>query len=198
MKNLILILFLSCLITSGLFAQKEDKESLKEKTTTKYVEWTLLQLLPSPTLFQDSDGKNARVQFGFQWHFIPLNISFNPNKYVSPMQSFFIYPARRFSGSAEIFVQPELATASFSYAKLSVFGLSAGPRVIIPVFERGENLSVSLGGKYTFRKNFDSGNDHYYGIEGGVYMFGGMFGLQYTQNFNTNTKYNISLYLKYF
>jgi len=198
MKNLKILYLIILLLSANLFAQDDRKETMSENKTAKYVEWTLLQLLPSPTLFQDSDGKNARVQFGFQWHFIPINISFNPNKYVSPVQSFFIYPARRFSGSAEIFVQPELATASFSYAKLRVLGISAGPRIIIPVFEKGENLSISLGGKYTYRKNFGTGNDHYYGVEGGLYMFGGMFGLQYTQNFNTNTKYNISLYLKYF
>ena len=124
--------------------------------------------------------------------------AFNPNKYVSPVQFFFIYPARRFSGSAEIFVQPELATASFSYADLSVFGISSGPRVIIPIADRGENLSISLGGKYTYRKNFNGDKNYYYGIEAGIYIFGGIAGLQYTQNFNSNTKFNISIYLKYF
>jgi hypothetical protein len=193
MKNIKFIIIL--IVLSGkIYSQG----SIAENRTAKYVQWTLLQLLPSPTFYQDSDGKNARIQFGFKWQIIPLNFSFDPNKYVSHFQSFFIYPARRFTGSAEIFVQPELATSSFEYAGLSVFGISAGPRVIIPIIQRGENLSLSLGGKYTYRKDFAGGKNYYYGVEAGIYVLGGILGLQYTQNFNTNTKFNFNLYLKYF
>ncbi len=194
MKNLTLICFILLFLSWDLYSQ----ESIVENKTAKIVQWTILQLLPNPTLYQDSDGKNGRVQFGFKWNITPLSISFNPNKYVSPVQSFFIYPAHRFSGSAEIFIQPELATSSFNYAGLSVFGLSAGPRIILPIIQKGENLAFSIGGKYTYRKNFEDGKNYYYGIEAGIYVIGGILGLQYTQNFNTNTKFNINLYLKYF
>lgn len=175
-----------------------SQDSIVENKKAEIVQWTILQLLPNPALYQDSDGKNARIQFGFKWNIIPLSFSFNPNNYVSPVQSFFIYPARRFSGSIELFVQPELATSSFNYANLSVFGLTAGPRIVLPIIQKGENLAFSIGGKYTYRKNFNGGKNYYYGVEAGIYVIGGILGLQYTQNFNTNTKFNINLYLKYF
>jgi hypothetical protein len=109
-----------------------------------------------------------------------------------------INPVRRFTGSAEIFVQPELAVYSFKYSELSIFGISTGPRIILPIYEKGENLSFSIGGKYTYRKNFSGDKDYYYGVEAGLYFFGGLIGLQYTHNFNTRTKYNFNFYIKYF
>jgi hypothetical protein len=105
---------------------------------------------------------------------------------------------RRFTGSAEIFIDPELVTSSFKYSNISIFGISLGPRVILPLSGKGENLCFSLGGKYTLRKNFDEDKNYYYGAEAGVYFFGGLVGFQFTRNFNTSTKYNISFYLKYF
>lgn len=109
-----------------------------------------------------------------------------------------INPVRRFTGSAELFVQPELATSSFSYSGYTQFGLNTGGRVIIPVQEMGENISMSLGGVYTFRKNSITGESGYPGVEAGVYFVGGMIGLQFTKNFNKNNLYSISFYLKYF
>ena len=192
MKKYFLIIIIFSL-AGNLYTQ-----DLKENKTKKYVTWGLLQLIPSPTFFQDSDNDNARILFGFKWHITPINISFNPNKYVSPVQFLMINPVRRFTGSAEIFLQPELATASFDYSNVSVFGISTGPRIILPIYEKGENLSFSIGGKFTYRKNFSGGKDYYYGAEAGLYIFGGMLGLQYTQNFETNTKYNFNIYIKYF
>jgi hypothetical protein len=186
----IILLFVG---TNHLFSQE-----FPNKEPNKYLSWALLQLIPSPTFYQDSDNDNARIQFGFKWHITPLSISFNPNKYVSPLQSFFIYPARRFSGSLELFVEPELSTASNKYSDLSIFGLSLGPRIILPLSSKGESLCFSLGGKYTYRKNFTDDRNYYYGAEAGIYFFGGLMGFQYTQNFNTKTNYNISLYIKYF
>jgi len=188
-----IFLLLIFFISSNLFPQE-----FPVKGSSKLKSWLLLQLVPSPTFFQDSDNDNARIQFGFKWHITPLSVSFSPNKYVSPVQSFFIYPARRFSGSAELFIDPELATSEFKYSNVSIFGLSAGPRIILPLLAKGENLSISLGGKYTYRKNFEGDKDYYYGAEAGIYFFGGLAGFQYTQNFNTKTNYNINLYLKYF
>lgn len=191
--KIVYMFLIALILPQNLFSQ-----DIKPDNAKKYVSWALMQLIPSPTLFQDSDGKDARMQFGFKWQITPVNISFNPNKYVTPVQFFFINPVRRFTGSAEIFIQPELAISSFKYSNIGVFGLSAGSRILLPLREKGENLSVSLGGKYTYRKNYAEDNNSFYGIEAGVYVFGGIIGLQYTQNFNTNTNYNISLYIKYF
>jgi hypothetical protein len=192
MKKLLLILFLIS------FAETTFSQELTENRKAKYISWTLLQLVPSPALYQDANDENARILFGFKWHITPINISFNANKYVSPVQFFMINPVRRFTGSAEIFIQPELALASFKYSDLSIFGISTGPRIIIPLSEKGENLSFSIAGKFTYRKNFDKGENYYPGVEAGLYIYGGLLGLQYTQNFNTKTNYSFNLYIKYF
>jgi hypothetical protein len=173
-------------------------QNFKEDKTKEYITWSLLQLIPSPTFFQDSDDKNSRVQFGFKWQVIPINISFKANKYVHSTQFFLINPVRRFTGSIEAFVQPEVLTAEFKYSKLKNFGVSTGSRIMFPLVEYGENVSGSIGVKYTFRKNPDEISKGYAGLEAGIYTFGGMIGLQWTQNFNSRTNYNISLYIKYF
>jgi hypothetical protein len=170
----------------------------KENKTKEYVTWGLMQVIPSPTLFQDTDGKNARVQFGFKWQVIPVNIAFKTNKYVSNTQFFMINPVRRFAGSIEAFVQPEITTSEFKYSNIKSYGVSTGSRIMFPLAEYGENLCGSLGMKYTFRKSLDEISKGYAGLEAGIYVFGGMIGLQYTQNFNSRTNYNVSLYIKYF
>jgi hypothetical protein len=192
-KFKIFLIFVILINTPKIFSQ-----DFKENTTKKYITWSLIQLVPSPTLFQDSDGDNSRVQFGLKWQIIPVNISFKTNKYVGNAQFFMINPVRRFTGSIEAFLQPEVTTAEFKYSGIKSLGLSAGSRIIFPLVEYGENLCGSIGMKYTFRKSLIEDKNGYAGLEAGIYTFGGMIGLQYTHNFNSRTNYNISLYLKYF
>lgn len=173
-------------------------QEYKENLTKKYISWALMQAVPNPVLFQDTDGSNSRVQFGLRWNIIPVNISFKTNKYISRYQFFMINPVRRFTGSIEAFVQPEITTAEFKYSQLKSFGLSSGTRIVFPLIEYGENLCGSIGMKYTYRKDREEISKGFTGIEGGIYVFGGMIGVQYTQNFNSRTNYNISLYIKYF
>lgn len=178
-----------------------DKYSYSQdetKTSTKYITWGLLQLVPSPVLLQDSDGKNARVQFGLRWQVIPLNISFRANKYISPAQFFMINPVRKFTGSIELFLQPEWSAASFKYSGYDKFGLAAGSRITFPIKGDGEIFSGSIGGKYTLRKNDLDNSKGYFGIEAGIYAIYGIIGLQFNYNFNSKTKYNVGLYFKYF
>ncbi|MDD5361253.1 MAG: hypothetical protein PHN88_03920 [Ignavibacteria bacterium] len=146
----------------------------------------------------DANDNNARLQFSLRWQITPVNFSFKTNKFVSPVQFFMINPVRRVTGSAELFIQPEIATSGFKYSGFDNFGLNTGARVIIPVQEMGENISMSLGGKYTFRKNSITGDSGYPGVEAGVYFFGGIAGVQFTKNFNKNNLYSFSFYLKYF
>ena len=177
---------------SGVFAQDETDN------TSKYTTWGILQAVPSPVLIQDANDTDSRVQFGLRWQIIPINISFRANKYISPVQFFMINPVRKFTGSVEVFVQPEWATASFEYANLGRFGISTGTRLTLPVIGDGENLSVSVGGKYSYRKDYDGGDDGTFGIEAGVYGFYSILGLQFNYNFNSRSNYNIGLYFKYF
>ncbi len=169
-----------------------------QRKTTKYLSWSLLQLIPSPTLVSDANNDNARVQFGLKWQIIPINFSFRANKFVSPVQFFMINPVRRVTGSAELFVQPEIVTSGFKYSGFNSFGVTTGGRFVIPVQELGENISASVGANYTFRKNDITGENGYTGIEAGVYFFGGMMGFQFVKNFNNNNNFSVSLYLKYF
>ena len=181
-----------------VFSSKLSYPQDRTDNTAKYLSWGLLQTIPSPVLFQDSNDKDARVIFGLRWQITSVNISFRSNRFESPFQFFMINPARKFTGSIELFLQPELASDEFEYSSLSRFGLGAGSRVIIPISGDGQNISASIGGKYNYRKDFSGGMDHYFGIETGIYFIYGILGVQFNYNFDKKTKYNISIYFKFF
>ena len=191
-RKIFLFSILALLIHCNSFAQNKTDE------TKKYVTWTAMQLIPSPVFFQDQNEDNARVIFGLRWQVTPINIAFKTNKYVSPVQFFMINPVRRFTGSVEMFVQPEWTTTGFRYSNLNRFGISIGSRVILPIQGEGENLSASIGGKYNYREDFYSDKNSYLGVEAGLYFFYGLMGVQFNYNFDSKTKYNIGLYIKYF
>ena len=193
----ILLISLLFVVFFHLNSSAQNKEFALRKTS-KYLTWSLLQLVPSPTFVNDANNDNARVQFGFLWQFIPVNFSFRANKFVSPFQFFMINPVRRFTGSAELFAQPEVVTSGFKYSGFNSFAISTGGRFVIPVQELGENISASVGAKYTFRKYDITNENGYPGIEAGVYFFGGMLGIQFVKNFHNNNKFSASFYMKYF
>ncbi len=163
-----------------------------------YKSWLPLQLIPSPVVYQDADNLNAKIQFGFRWHVLPLNVSFRTNQYNSPIQFFKINPVRRFTGSMEIFVQPEWTVTGFKYAGLSRFGLSAGSRILLPIKGDGEKMAFSIGGKYSYRDDFIGTNNGFWGIEAGVYVLFGVLGLQVNYNFDDRSRFDIGFYFKYF
>ncbi len=189
MKTAIIIIFF---IQVNIYSQDETDKS------AKFISWTLIQTVPSPVFFHDSDGKNGRLQFVLRWQVIPLNISFRANKYISPVQFFMINPVRRFTGSIELFIQPEWAAAKYQFANLNRFGIAAGSRIIFPLKGGGQNLSASVGGKYNYHKETTGGSSTYFGIEAGIYVIYGILGIQFNYNFNTNSKYNAGLFFKYF
>lgn len=169
--------------------------------TNKFVEWstwTLIQTIPSPTFYQDRNGNDSRLQFGFRWHITPVNYSFNANKLIPSVQFFKVNPVRRYGGSIELFAQPEWMTAAFEYSDLKRFNLAAGVRGFIPAVEYGEYLSFSVAGKYNFRKNKQDQNIGYYSAEAGLYTLFGILGLVADYNFTSESRYNISINLKYY
>lgn len=169
--------------------------------TNKFVEWTtwtLFQTIPSPTFYQDRNDSESRLQFGFRWHITPVNYSFNANKLVPAIQFFKVNPVRRYGGSVELFAQPEWMTAAFEYSDFNRFNLAAGVRGFIPAVEYGEYLSFSVAGKYNFRKNKQNESIGYYSAEGGLYTLFGILGLVVDYNFTTESRYNISINLKYY
>lgn len=166
--------------------------------TAEYLSWAILQTIPSPVFFQDADENNARVQFGFRWQVTPLNISFKSNHYISPVQFFKINPVRRFTGSFELFIQPELKLSNPKYSNLRKFSLAGGGRIIFPLSGEGQNLAASAGAKYILHKDFSGNDKSYWGIETGIYAIYGVLGLQFNYNFSKQTRYNIGIYFKFF
>ena len=164
----------------------------------KWITWTLLQAVPSPSFFDDRNDADARLRFGFRWDVTPLNYSFNANKLVSPVQMFFVNPVRRYGGSVELFVQPEWMTGSYHYSDLSRFHFNTGVRGFLPLAERGERLAVSAGGLYKFRENKSGDNNDTYAVELGVYTFFGMLGLKFDYYFKGQNKFDFSINIKYF
>jgi hypothetical protein len=195
MKTCLLVLTIilaQMILPANSFSQDETN------TSAMYQSWALFQIVPSPVIFQDADKHNAKVQIGLRWQIIPLNISFRSNKYTTPLQFFKINPVRRFTGSMDIFVQPEWTVTGYKYAKLARFGISAGSRLILPIKGDGEKISFSVGGKYTHRKSLEGGNNGFWGIEGGVYFLFGFVGLQFNYNFDERQRYSAGFYFKYF
>lgn len=194
-KIFLLTLFISyCFsISNNSYSQSNSGNKFVEWTT-----WTLFQTIPSPTFYQDRNDNNARLQFGLRWHITPFNYSFNANKLVSASQFFKVNPVRRYGGSLEIFLQPEWTTGNFQYSDFNRFNLSTGIRGFIPAEENGEYLAFSLGGKYNFRNNKQDQSIGYYSVEGGVYTFFGILGLVADYNFTSQSRYNISINLKYY
>lgn len=194
MKKHKFILTVVMLLIASASAYSQDETN----TSGMYESWLMLQVIPSPVIFNDANRENSKVQFGLRWQLIPLNISFRSNKYTTPFQFFKINPVRRFTGSMDIFVQPEWTVTGFKYSGLARFGISAGTRFIFPIKGDGEKMSFSLGGKYTHRKDLTGGKNGFWGIEGGLYVLFGFVGVQATYNFDERQRYNIGFYLKYF
>ena len=173
-------------------------QSLYTNKFTEWTTWTLLQTIPSPTFYQDRNDSDSRLQFGFRWHITPVNYSFNANKLVPATQFFKVNPVRRYGGSIELFAQPEWATGGFQYSDFNRFNLATGVRGFIPAVEYGEYLCFSVAGKYNFRKNKQDQNIGYYSAEAGIYTLFGILGLVADYNFTSQSRYNISINLKYY
>ena len=194
-----IIFALVFLLSANTFAQDiEQKGKDEERPFMKYLSWTLLQAVPSPVLNQDANETDSRLSFGLRWNIVPINFSFNANKFVSPVQFFMVNPVRRYTGSIELFVQPEVSTAGFDYAGYDNFAVGTGLRYTFPINHYGEHLAGSIGAKWNYRHSGTGADKEYYGIEGGLYILYGIFGIQGNYNFNDRTRYNISLNFKYF
>lgn len=191
-------LYFSVVLILLFFSHRTANAQLKnENFLLKWGSWALLQAIPSPGFYEDRNDVSKNIKFGLEWQVIPVSYSFNSNKYVSHFNFFHIKPNKRFSGSAEVFFEPVLIPGGFKNNELKKFMYKTGARFVIPVFHRGEYLSFSLGAGYYSQK---TGNELYEGItyEAGVYSFFGMMGLKFNYNQKALSRYNISLYIKYY
>lgn len=140
--------------------------------------WAALQLVPSPELATgrqrhvDAAGAvddTLKTAVGFRWQLAPVLWSFGVHRRQSPWRFFVIDPSARQSGSLEL-------STSFEYIGGHVDRLLVRPglRVYLPVVQKGEYLSVSLG---TSVYDYDGLRVAY---DVGAYVLSGILGLQMT------------------
>lgn len=154
--------------------------------------------MPSVTYYEDRGENNSRLKLGLQWQITPVSYSFNTNKYVSNFNFFFIRPVKRFSGSVELFFQPEYIPGEFKYSDLKKFMFKSGARVVLPLWQKGEYLSFSLGAGYNYQKMESGEIKNGVTYETGLYSFFGMLGIKFNYNTNSLSRYNIGMYFKYY
>lgn len=184
------------MILSGLTSSYSQLKSRNE--LLKWSTWAALQTVPSINFFEDRNENNFALKFGLQWQVIPFSYSFNANKYVSKLNFFFIQPVKRYSGSAELFFQPEYITGDFKYAGLKKFMFKCGARAVLPVIQKGEYLSFSFGTGYYNQRTVHNMNIDGITYEAAIYSFFGMLGLKFNYNQNAVSRYSFGLYFKYY
>jgi hypothetical protein len=140
--------------------------------------WAAFQLLPSPEVAfgrQRHIGPTGAVDdatsaaFGLRWQVTPVLWSFGVHRSQSRWRYFVVDPIARQSGSLEL-------STSFEYIGGHVDRVLVRPglRVYLPVAQRGEYLSVSLG---TSVYGYDGLRVAY---DVGAYILAGMLGFQMT------------------
>ncbi len=166
--------------------------------TASWLSWAAVQAIPSPTITVDAGHGDHQMITSLRWQVVPLSYSWSANPLVSPVSVFMVNPVRRLAGSAEFFMQPEVAFKDFSNADLGRSSFGIGSRAFFPVDECGEYLSVSLGGKYVVRKSLSGTGASTYAGEIGVYTLFGLIGMQLSVCADPAARYSFSIYLKYY
>jgi hypothetical protein len=142
------------------------------------LEWALFQLLPSPEV---AFGRHRTIDvagridsapspaFGLRWQLTPLLWSFGVHRSQSRWRFFIVDPFARQSGSLEL-------STAIEYIGGHVDRTLLRPtlRVYLPVAQKGEYLSASLG---TSVYDYDGFRVAY---ELGAYVLSGMVGVQMT------------------
>jgi len=142
------------------------------------VGWAILQLLPSPEIAVgrqrhiDVNGAvdaSPTTAFGLRWQVTPLLWSFGVHRSQSRWRYFVVDPFARVSGSLEL-------SATFEYIGGHVDRLLARPglRAYLPLAQKGEYLSMSLGTSVYSYEGLRVAYDV------GVYTLAGIVGLRIT------------------
>lgn len=126
--------------------------------------WAATQLLPSVGIAAGDGG----ASFDLRWQVTPVSYSFGVNHRVSPWRFLVVDPFARYAGSVELYVQPDLLFANGTEASLR-----PGLRAYVPLRERGESLSASLG-----IADQRIGGDNALAVEAGMYIAFGVVGVQ--------------------
>jgi hypothetical protein len=132
--------------------------------------WSVTQLIPSPELAA-SDGQ---VHAGLRWELTPLLLSFGVTEH--PVRALRVDPIARHAGSVGFYLAPEFLDRG--NGRVPWLG-RAGGRLYLPLWQRGENFSMSLGGSAYVTDHATGGS-----AELGLYTLYGVLGLQLTYSPN--------------
>jgi len=135
--------------------------------------WFAAQLIPSPEVTAGSQGAG----WGLRWQITPIAYSWGVYRKISPWRFGVVDPTARQSGSVEFYLAPEYIyypthSGSPSWKGDEVM-LRWGGRAYFPLWERGEFLSMSVGGSV-----YDFGGKWATAGELGLYGLGGTAGVQ--------------------
>ncbi len=187
------IISVNLLISNHLISQMKEQNPVLKWST-----WAILQALPSVTFYQDNNNSHTGLRTGFQWQVVPLSYTYNTNKYLSHFNFFYLQPVKRFTGSAELYFQPEYIFGGFKNALIKRFMFKSGVRSIFPVAQKGEYLAFSIGAGLSYQRMSTDEIKKTPTIEAGIYSFFGMLGLKFNYNLRAPSKYCFGLYIKYF
>ena len=157
MRKLIVILLLTGLAGPPIQAQDHPPNA------SKALVWSALQLAPSFTWTAFRSG----THFAFEWEAAPVLYSFGLNRLASPWKFFVATPVARYTGSIEAVVSAQVFTTK---PGTSSFGYSGQVLGHIPLIERGEYLSMTIGGA-----RYHSNGQYNTFLVGGLSTFFGMF-----------------------
>lgn len=126
------------LLTSALAttAAGNPPRAVREPDVHMTPAWLAAQLVPSPGV----GWGPSKPHLVLGWQVTPVLYAFRLDPRLSPWRVMVVEPLVRQSGSVQIFVAPEYR--SISTAR---FDCRVGVRSTLPLLERGEVLSVSLG-----------------------------------------------------
>jgi hypothetical protein len=142
--------------------------------------WALVQLVPSPEVVVVGDGQQVfgrddpgapAVHFGVRWQITPFYWATGLRRGLSPLRTFVVEPRLRAGGGVEVYFAPELVTANLGFSH--DWFLRPGARAYVPLMDKGETLSFSLGAQAVIHAP-DVGP----AFEAGVYTMAGSVGLQ--------------------
>jgi hypothetical protein len=156
----------------------EDQIAMHEVHPYPTWPWLIFQFLPSPELafgktrIIDATGKvddSIHTSFGLRWQVTPILWSFGVHHSQSRWRYFVVDPFARHAGSIEL-------STSFEWIGGYYDALIARPgvRVYLPVLEKGEKLSTSLGTSVYAADGLRVAYD------AGIYVLNGFLGLQVT------------------
>ena len=150
--------------------------------------WLVAQLATSPEIAYG----NTVFRFGLRWQLTPLLYSFGIHRRLSPWRVAIVEPLVRQSGSVELFLSPEYFVRGPTFWDGWLW--RAGVRTYLPLIERGDYLSASLGAScYDFAGRAGAS------FEIGAYVLFGIVGAQITWSPRSGPAQTIAtLRLRYF